>query len=378
MMRCPACHVNLVKKLIAGGGVFWVCPECDGRAATLPLLRRLITPECIRALWQQASTEGQPAHRACPCCEGRMKEISGETSRGTVFLDICPHCQLLWFDQGELATLPQVPPPEPEAELPQKARERLALLKVEEIRQQDQWARGWPDDAAPNEWWLWLPGLIGLPVELDQSPLKQLPWCTWILGLLILGLSLFGFYDHEYVVQTFGLIPAQAGRYYGLTLLSSFFLHGRVIHLLINLYFFLTFADNIEDFLGKGRFLLLLLVATLSGNLLHILGDPQSTIPCIGASGAISGLLAFYALQFPHRNMGVFVPRRNIGMYRLTYSGSWLRMPILLWFGFWVLIQCFGAWLQLQSVSTVSALAHLGGAAAGALFWFWGRQSIRK
>lgn len=378
MMRCPACHINLVKKLIAGGGMFWVCPECDGRAATLPLLRRLITPECIRALWQQANTEGQPARRTCPCCQGHMKEISGETSQGTVFLDICPHCQLLWFDQGELATLPRVPPPKPEAELPQEARERLALLKVEEIRQRALRGEGGYGDAAPGEWWLWLPGILGLPVEIGQGAITQTPWCTWTLGALILGLSLLGFQDLENAVQSFGMIPAQAERYYGLTLLSSFFMHGSAAHLLTNLYFFLTFADNIEEFLGKSRFLLLLLVATLSGDLLHILGDPHSTIPCVGASGGISGLLAFYALQFPHHNLAFFAPRISIFMYRPTSSGAWFHLPVWLWFGFWVLMQGVGAWLQLQSVSTVSALAHLGGGAAGALFWFWGRQRVRK
>jgi len=371
MMRCPDCHIAMVKKMIAGGGVFWVCPECDGRAATLPLLRRLIAPAFIRALWQQASTEGHPARRACPCCEGRMKEISGETPGGTVFLDICPSCQLLWFDPGELATLPKVPPPAAEPELPQEARERLAMLKVEEMRERAQAAEGIGGDTAPSEWWQWLPGLLGLPVEIDQGAITQRPWCTWILGALILGLSILGFYDHENAVQTFGMIPAQAGRYYGLTLLSSFFLHGSVVHLLSNLYFFMTFADNIEDFLGKRRFLLLLLAATVSGDLLHILGNPQSPIPCIGASGGISGLLAFYALQFPRCRLGFFMPRR-------AFAGGWFRLPVWLWFGGWAAMQCVGAWSQLHGISTVSALAHLGGAAAGALFWLWDKQANRQ
>jgi hypothetical protein len=83
-------------------------------------------------------------------------------------------------------------------------------------------------------------------------------------------------------------------------------------------------------------------------------------------------------LQVPHHNLAFFAPRISIFMYRPTSSGAWFHLPVWLWFGFWVLMQGVGAWLQLQSVSTVSALTHLGGGAAGALFWFWGRQRVRK
>src|SRR5437870_11119967 len=73
----------------------------------------------------------------------------------------------------------------------------------------------------------------------------------------------------EEMIHRFGLIPAQLWRYGGLTWISSFFLHGGFWHLISNLYFLLLVGDNVEDYLGRGRFVLLLTLATLGGDALH-------------------------------------------------------------------------------------------------------------
>jgi membrane associated rhomboid family serine protease/Zn-finger nucleic acid-binding protein len=372
MMRCPSCHLDMTKKTIAGGGVFWACPSCEGRAATLPLLRRLITADFLRALWQAANSRKHAGWRHCPCCQAPMREICGDTANGQVFLDLCPSCQLLWFDRGELAALPRVTPSAGAPELPQEARERLAIIEVAAMAAGER-RPGGVDlgvSAAPDQWWQWLPAMLGLPVEVEQEAVTQYPYFTWGIAALILGLSLFAFSDLEHAVQSFGLIPARLGRHGGLTLLSSFFLHASVAHLLSNLYFFMIFADNIEEFLGGRRFLLLLLLATLSGGLLHCLSDARSTLPCVGASGGISGLLAFYALQFPRSSL-------VLRIFKTSVHGSWLRLPVWLWFVAWALLQSMGAWMQLQGVSAVSAIAHLGGAAAGGIFWLYYRREGR-
>jgi membrane associated rhomboid family serine protease len=71
-----------------------------------------------------------------------------------------------------------------------------------------------------------------------------------------------------------------------------------------NLYFFIILGDNVEDFLGKSRYLLLIVLAAIIGDFFHIIADPVSQIPCIGASGGISGIIAFYALRFLGNKMG--------------------------------------------------------------------------
>lgn len=364
-MQCPSCSIDLNKKKIPGGGIFWQCSGCNGRAATLPLLRRQVDPAFIRGLWQQAGQAAPTGLRACPCCRETMREIAGPAGQDGLVLDLCLSCQLVWFDAGELASLPPTPPSPttPPLPLPLEVRERIALLQIEEQKN----ASGSILPEAPTAWWQWIPGVLGLPVELDQSAVTQRPWYTWSIALLIALISLISLANLEEAVQLLGLIPAQFERHLGLTLISSFFIHAGLLHLVGNLYFFLIFADNVEDYLGRDRFLLLLVAATLLGNAAHILADPASTTPCVGASGGISGILAFYALKFPQSRLGLFVR-----IFR--FYGRWLRLPVWLGFILWIAFQLALLWLQLSGRSHVSALAHLGGAAAGVAFWFWIRH----
>jgi membrane associated rhomboid family serine protease len=126
-----------------------------------------------------------------------------------------------------------------------------------------------------------------------------------------------------------------------------------------NVYFLLIFGDNVEDDLGPWRWLLLLTTATVAGGLLHTMLMPHSEIPCIGASGGISGIITYYALRFPHARLGI--------MFRYWWYFRWLNISafgaLLLWFGLQLLI----AFYVHLGLSNVGVLAHLGGAAAGAI-----------
>jgi membrane associated rhomboid family serine protease len=141
----------------------------------------------------------------------------------------------------------------------------------------------------------------------------------------------------------------------------SFFLHGGIFHLLSNLCFLLVFGDKVEDDLGSGRFLLLLTMATVVGDIVHIAADPDSTLPCIGASGGISGVIAYYALKFPRARLGF--------LFWIFHVFRWVRAPAVVLFVVWIGIQLLGTSNQLAGISNVSYLAHLGGAAVGFVFW---------
>jgi membrane associated rhomboid family serine protease len=169
--------------------------------------------------------------------------------------------------------------------------------------------------------------------------------------------------DLSSAIKNWGLVPAELYRRYGLTILTSSLLHGGIFHLLSNLYFFLVFGDNVEDDMGRGKYVLLLAASTLLGDALHVLVDPRTAVPLVGASGAISGIIAYYALQFPKTRLGMLLLIR------------WYRIPVGLLMLFWVLYQVFGALYQLSGHGTVSALAHLGGAGVGLLFWLHSRRS---
>jgi membrane associated rhomboid family serine protease len=266
----------------------------------------------------------------------------------------------VWFDGQEYSALPQIQRQLSWSEtLPQEAREKLALLEIEAIRNRAEHDAG--SDAAPDAWWQWIPGVLGMPVEQNAGGMRALPWITWGVAVLITVVSAVAFFDLSTAIERFGLIPAAFGRYGGLTLLSSFLLHGGWMHLVGNVYFLLIFGDNVEDWLGRWRFLLLLVCATVMGGVAHILGDPNATTPCIGASGGISGVLTFYALRFPRVRLRLLL--------RLYFWFRWISLPAYVMLLVWVGMQGIGVWVQLSGFGHVSSLAHLGGAGVGMLFW---------
>jgi len=156
------------------------------------------------------------------------------------------------------------------------------------------------------------------------------------------------------------LVPSLADRMGGVTLLTSFFLHGGLFHLLSNLYFLIVFGAQVEDYLGRRRYLLLLLSATLAGSLSHVALDPHSNIPIVGASGGIAGIVVFYGLQFPRVRLLILT------VWLLFFP---LRLRAGIFLLLWFLLQVLGAWQQIHGFSNTSFLAHLGGTAVGLLFW---------
>jgi membrane associated rhomboid family serine protease len=193
------------------------------------------------------------------------------------------------------------------------------------------------------------------------------PLFTWAVALLITVVSVGAFFNLDAAVETFGLVPAEAWRYGGATFITSFLLHGGIFHLLGNLYFLLIFGDNVEDYLGKLRYGLLILAATVAGDLLYLLVASGSTMPCVGASGGISGIIVFYALKFPNARLGF--------MFRYFLYFHWFQIPAWGALALWLLMQGVGTYLQLNGLSHVGATAHLGGALAGFLAWLVWRKS---
>ena len=357
MFDCPECHVDL-RKTECNPGVYWVCPSCGGRSATVSLLRQLIPKGVVNKMWQAAWVGDYPRLRNCPACSNPMVEVPVGEGEAKFTLDVCIICQTIWFDANEYESLPKkMRELTFEERLPQAAREVVALNRVRQIQSEAE--EGWEDSEA--EWWHWIVGFFGVPVESEAQSLKSYPWATWITAILILIVSVACFSDLQGWVNRFGLVPSEFGRYSGITFITSFFIHGGIWHLLSNLYFFVVFGDNVEEWLGWKKFLLLLLSASLLGDVLHTAINLESAIPCVGASGGISGILTFYALQFPRTKLRMLV--------RYFYKFGWVRIPAWVLFLVWLTLQGFGVKAQMDGVSRISALAHVGGIVAGFVFW---------
>ena len=255
--------------------------------------------------------------------------------------------------------------------LPQEAREKLAIMDIKMAREG---AGNEPfAEYRPENWWEWVIGLLGMPIEQNVKDMRTAPLATWCLAAAITAISAFAFIALPTASQDYGFIPAHPLRYAGLTLLTSFLLHGSILHLLSNVYFLLIFGDNVEEWLGRKRFLLLILCATLAGDLLHMIGNSSSHTPCIGASGGVSGVISFYALAFPHAKLGFLM--------RFYFWFRWITLPAYALFLLWVVLQFVGAWTQMAGFSNVAALAHLGGAGVGLIFWIvhkkWGHPTAQ-
>lgn len=182
----------------------------------------------------------------------------------------------------------------------------------------------------------------------------------------------------------FGLVPRallslgywqEAGILPGLApLLTSMFLHGGWMHFLGNMLYLWVFGDNVEDWLGWLRFLLFYLVCGLLASLLQIAVHPGSPIPMIGASGAISGVLAAYLVLFPRARVLTFVP--------ILFFFYLVRLPALIFLGIWFLLQFFNGAVSLTagdlSMGGTAWWAHIGGFVAGLVLILKARKSRRR
>lgn len=367
-MRCPADGGTLVRTALVPGAVVFACAACTGRAVALPVLRRHLGEGAVRELWRRTGLGASvPVDGvACPSCWRPMGTGTVPTDDDRVEVDVCAACALVWFDPGEHDELPPMPPPPAPAVVDDgmttEQRQRFAILRVREMAREaaSAVARDAPDHLGQA-----LPALLGLPVELAGARLRQQPWATWLLALVVALVSMVGFTDETFF-RSLALVPREAVGAFGLTTLTAFFLHGDWLHLLGNLWFLVVFGDDVEDRLGRRRWAALLVAATFAGGVAHCLADPGDWRPCVGASGGISGLIVCYALLLPHARIGFFV------RYRWFTCPAWIGLVL------WLLVQLFVAWLQVRGFGNVSALAHLGGAAVGlGAWWLWRERAVR-
>lgn len=209
-----------------------------------------------------------------------------------------------------------------------------------------------------------------IPIH-DDNPRRHVrkPWVTW--GLILACLFMFLWQnglDREAAreaIFALGVVPLSLIRGVplppeigllppSLTLISSLFLHGGWAHLLGNMIYLLIFGDNVEDSMGHHRFLAFYLLAGAAAGLAQASMEPSSTLPVIGASGAISGILGAYVLLHPRARVTVLF-------------GLWLplRMRATTLVMIWFALQVMSAGCTPSGVGGVAWWAHIGGFLAG-------------
>lgn len=202
----------------------------------------------------------------------------------------------------------------------------------------------------------------------DNNPIHRTPWVTRTLIAVCVIIFLYQLVlsapDEHNLVLRAGAIPAVILGTRSLspelmtawpdwaTIFSSLFLHGGFLHLAGNMMFLWVFGDNVEDAMGHWRFLIFYLLCGVAATLAHIALDPESTIPLIGASGAISGVLGAYIILYPKAKVTAVLP---LGFLFIPFRlAAWIVL------GGWFGIQIFNV-LMSGTSSNVAWMAHIGG-----------------
>src|SRR6266478_5479413 len=151
-------------------------------------------------------------------------------------------------------------------------------------------------------------------------------------------------------LQFYGVVPAD---FSATTLVSSMFLHGSWSHVIGNMWYLWIFGDNVEDRVGHGRFIVFYLLCGIAAALGQILMDPTSTLPTIGASGAIAGVMGAYFVLYPNSRVLTLIPWVFLQI---------VELPAIFLLGFWFLMQLFSA----GTVAVTGASHGSGGVAFAA------------
>jgi membrane associated rhomboid family serine protease len=148
------------------------------------------------------------------------------------------------------------------------------------------------------------------------------------------------------------------------TPVTSMFLHGSWLHIIANMWFLWIFGDNVEDAMGRGRFILFYLICGLAAAATQTLVDPDSIIPMVGASGGIGGVMGGYARLYPRAHVHTLL---ILGFYVTTVA-----VPAIYMLGYWFLIQFLSGLPALGSTTGgVAFWAHVGGFLCGILLVAW-------
>lgn len=335
-LPCPSCHNRRLQRIARNGIQVDVCPRCAGvwlDHYELDLISKRYDPSMLRdaTFLNKYAEESTQGHKQCPVCKVDMP-LYKITKPIPIEIDVCETCSGIWLDKGELD----------QAQILNEVPKALNAIDAEPTK----------------ETWL-LQFLWGIPVEFNIRA-RKFPYITWLLiivnGMIYLReynmLSVFGEARwYQDMILAWGLIPGSFGTLpWIFSLFSHQFLHGDAFHLLGNMYFLYIFGDNVEDAIGRSRFLMLYLVCGVAGGLLQTMSDYPSLTPAIGASGAIAGIMSAYAVIFRRAHVSFMV-----------LFWQW-KLPVYTYFAIWVGTNIVGA---INNSNGVGWFAHLGGFITG-------------
>ncbi|GJQ60261.1 MAG: rhomboid family intramembrane serine protease [Candidatus Scalindua sp. AMX11] len=220
----------------------------------------------------------------------------------------------------------------------------------------------------------------------DKNPSNVVPYVT--IGIIVVNIVMFFVEisletNLDGFLRNYGVVPSKfIGDVSGdratfiatfFPLFSYMFLHGGVVHLLGNIWYLWIFGDNIEDELGHFKYLCFYLFCGIVASLVHLVFNSASEVPCIGASGAIAGVLGAYTVAFPYARVVTIIP--------FLFIWPIFELPAMVVLGFWFVIQFFNGAVSITastSSGSVAWWAHIGGFISGIGTFYFLRKLFGK
>jgi membrane associated rhomboid family serine protease len=316
------------------------CQRCKGIFLEPGEATKALTKNCEPSVWlaHKSTMHLGKSKLICPVDGEKMDAYIAASEHKAIEIDYCHSCKGLWLDASEGKKLPKIT--------------RENQLNDEEQAKHEE------------------PGILSylfqlltrFPVE-GYNPVRSYTYALYtiiatIVVCFIVQIAYFSNHGLQEIdlYRAVGIIPKQvlAGEQIW-TMFSHIFFHAGIMHLLGNLYFLYVFGDNIEDTMGSTKFLLIFFASAFLGAALHLALYPNSNIPMIGASGAISGILGAYLLLFP-----------RVDVYVMIFVIR-VKLNISFYLGFWIIYQVAMYFISHPTGGGVAWLAHIGGFVCGLL-----------
>jgi membrane associated rhomboid family serine protease/Zn-finger nucleic acid-binding protein len=373
-MQCPCCS-NRLRQIKSGSLIIDVCHNCKGiwfdsgefvdfvKALSERIkekesegISQLFKPRTVQSL---KATE-QEGYRMCPRCDVVLKKYNYAYD-SNVFLDKCTECDGIWTDGGEAQQIAKFLKDDPKV----TAIGKDLVAQSKSLQALDDLAELGETMGTGALAFLYLPHII-LPLS-DDTPRERFPVITIsLIALCILSFigQLVFVSEPEKFLQEYGFI---AGEFLSIGLISSMFLHGGLFHLAGNMLFLGLFGDNVEDRFTRVGYLFFYLACGISASILHSFFNLDSSIPAIGASGAISGIMGAYIVFYPSARIKLFFIYRILHLPAVMYLGCWFLFQLI----FAILSTNFGG-------SNIAWFAHIGGFVFGGIFAYFKKKQLAK
>jgi membrane associated rhomboid family serine protease/Zn-finger nucleic acid-binding protein len=335
--RCARCRSRLLEPLRDHGAQIDACVSCGGLwfdPGELANAIRAHDPEGIQTerVFESLGKRGGETNSVCPRCRVNLVECS-LSEHNSLPVEVCETCRGIWLEQGKLA----------------HAQAGHQLAQAQATIERD------------RTWGHWFFQFVStLPVEFNIKPRRR-PVVTYTLIAIncavMLAIAL-----NPVPFLPLMLVPDQFGQpQWWLSLLTSVFIHLGWIHLLGNMYFLWILGDNVEDLLGPWKFLAFYLGAAVAGDIAYTIFSQNPEIRMAGASGAISGVIAAYAVYFRQSKLTFMLAVFQFKLPAAAYCGIWALFNL-------------GGWIA--GSPGVAWEAHAGGLVFGLLFGISTRKRL--